>query len=57
MQEFMGELGDKMRIARTFPINVYFSDKTDPETEVLADAKTETKTKIPQPPNTNWFTH
>ena len=48
--------GDKMRIARTFLIFVYFSAKTDPETEteVLGRAKTETETefKIPQPPNT-----
>ena len=49
--------GDKMRIARTFPIFVYFSAKTDhvTETEVLAREKTETETKfkIPQLPNTN----
>ena len=49
--------GDKMRIVRTFSIFVYFSAKTDPETEteVLGHEKTETVTelKIPQPPNTN----
>ena len=46
--------GDKMRIARTFLIFVYFSAKTDPETEteVLGREKTETEFKIPQPPNT-----
>ena len=48
--------GDKMRIAWTFRIFVYFSAKTDPETEteVLGREKTETETevKIPQPPNT-----
>ena len=48
----MGGLGDKMRIAWTFPIFVYFSAKTDTETEVLGRAKTETEFKIPQPPNT-----
>ena len=49
-------LGDEMRIGRTFPIFVYFNAKTDPVTEVLGHAKTETETefKIPQPPNTNW---
>ena len=52
MREFMGGPGDKMRIARTFPIFVYFSAKTDTETEVLGRAKTETEFKIPQPPNT-----
>ena len=53
MQEFMGGPGDKMRIAQTFPIFVYFSAKTDPETEVLGHAKTETEFKIPQLPNTS----
>ena len=48
----MGGPGDKMRIALTFPIFVYFSAKTDPETEVLGRAETETKFKIPQPSNT-----
>ena len=38
------------------PIFVYFSAKTDPETELLGHAKTEAETefKIPQPPNTNF---
>ena len=49
----MGGPGDKMWITRTFPIFVYFSAKTDPETEVLGHVKTETEFKIPQPPNTN----
>ena len=57
MWEFMGGPGDKMQIARTFPIFVYFSAKTYPQTktEVLGREKTETETefKIPQPPNTN----
>ena len=46
--------GDKVRITHTFPIFVYFSAKTDPETEtkVLGREKTETELKIPQPPNT-----
>ena len=44
--------GDKMRIAWTFPIFVYFSAKTDPETEVLGREKTETEFKIPQQPKT-----
>ena len=48
----MGGPGDKMWIMRTFPIFVYFTAKTDPETEVLGCAKTETEFKIPQPPNT-----
>ena len=52
MREFMGRMGNKMRIAWTFPIFVYFSVKTDPETEVLGREKTETEFKIPQPPNT-----
>ena len=39
---------------RTFPIFLYFSAKTDPETETeaLGHEKTETEFKIPQPPNT-----
>ena len=45
-------LGDKMRIARTFPIFVYFSADPETETEVLGHAKTETEFKIPQLPNT-----
>ena len=50
----MCEPGHKMRIVGTFLIFVYFSAKTDPETEteVLGRAKTETEFKIPQPPNT-----
>ena len=45
---------DKMRITQTFQIFVYFSAKTDPETEtkVLGRETTETKFKIPQPSNT-----
>ena len=41
-----------MQIARTFQIFVYFSAKTDPdtETEVLGREKTETEFKIPQLP-------
>ena len=48
--------GDKMRIARTLKIFVYFSAKINLETETLVlgreKTKTETKFKIPQPPNT-----
>ena len=43
MRGFMYELGDIMRIVRTFPIFVYFSAKTDLETEVLGREKTETR--------------
>ena len=44
MWEFMGGPGDKMRIARTFPIFAYFNAKTNPETEtpVLGCDETET---------------
>ena len=45
--------GNKMRNVLTFRIFVYISAKTDPETEVIGLEKTETKFKIPQPPNTN----
>ena len=47
--------GFKMQIAWTFPIFVYFSTKTHPETatEVLGGEKTETEFKIPQLPNTS----
>ena len=45
--------GDKMWITQVFQIVVYFSAKTDPETEVLEREKTETEFKIPQSPNTN----
>ena len=50
--------GDKMLIAWTFRIFVYFSAKTDPETEteVLGREKTETEVKIPQQPNTKIYT-
>ena len=43
-----------MRIAGIFPIFAYFNAKTNPETKtpVLGHEKTETKFKIPQPPNT-----
>ena len=43
-----------MRIAWTFPFFVYFSAKTDPETEGLGREKIEIETefKILQPPNT-----
>ena len=47
--------GDKMRIVWTFQIFVYFSAKTNPETEVLGCEKTETAFKIPQPPNTSYL--
>ena len=43
----------KMWIPWTSPIFVYFSAKTDPETEVLGREKTETE--IPLPPNTTSY--
>ena len=49
--------GDKLRIAQTFQIFVYFSAKTNPETKtsVIGCEKTETEFKIPQLPNTIIF--
>ena len=52
MRGFMCGPGDKMRMARTCPIFVFFSAKTDLETEVLGREKTKTEFEIPQSSNT-----